>query len=106
MLNVNKFQAYPNRCGKRPADDNRGALRVGIVEDNTDTHSRGLAGHMAAVTHEFNGEARFYIFTATPADSLFPNIPMWVGPYQAYSEEILDLNQESKDYIDALEVIE
>lgn len=84
------YKTYPNRNGKKPADESRGVLRVGIVEENADTTRTGLAGHMAAVTHEADGEVRFYIFTATPEDSMFPNNPLWLGPYMALSEEIVE----------------
>jgi hypothetical protein len=86
------YKTYPNRNGKKPDDESRGALRVGIVEANADTTRTGLAGYVAAVTHEADGEVRFYIFTTTPEDSMFPNNPLWIGPYTALSEEIVEEN--------------
>jgi hypothetical protein len=90
MINE-RYQVYPNRCGKTPTDGNRGALRTGFVEENQEMNALGLAGHFAAVTYEEAGEARFYIFTSTPEDSPYPNIPMWMGPYSAHSEEIVPM---------------
>lgn len=85
------YQSYPNRRGKPRDDDNRGALRVGIVEENEATEAAGLAGYLAAVTHEEHGEVRFYIGRLTPSDSQFPNVWLWVGPYWALSEEIVPM---------------
>lgn len=82
MLNVT-YNAYPNRCGKKRTDDNRGALRVGIVEDNADMQDLGIAGRTAAVTHEAEGYVRFYSLT------MEGNIFVWDGPFEAHSEEIL-----------------
>lgn len=90
-MDKNHYQAYPNRRGKKPEDGNRGALRVGFVEENTEMNARGLAGHFAAVTYEENGEVLFYAFTSTPEDSPFPNNPMWIGPWRAHSEEIVPM---------------
>jgi hypothetical protein len=88
-MNQNRYQVYPNRIGKERESKNRGALRVGYVEDNADMVKRELAGYFAAVTNERNGVVRFYIWTTTPAEALFPNVGLWIGPYTALSEEIV-----------------
>lgn len=88
-MSQNRYQVYPNRLGKAREDDNRGALRVGIVEDNVDMQKRELAGYFAAVTDERNGVVRFYVWTTTPSDALFANTDVWTGPYTALSEEIV-----------------
>ncbi len=93
-MDTNRFQVYPNRVGKPREDDNRGALRVGMVEDNVGTQERELAGYFAAVTHEYKGEVRFYIWTITPDNALFPNVGMWMGPYSGHSEEIIPMDKE------------
>lgn len=71
----------PNRLGKDPEDENRGALRVGVVERNDDTETEGIAGFQAAVTYEEHGDVRFYVW----------QLEMWVGPYWALSEEIVPM---------------
>ncbi len=94
---MERYQVYPNRCGKPREDvedNHRGALRTGFVEENQEMVKRELAGYYAAVTHEDKGAVRFYVFTSTPADSLFPNIPMWVGPFTGLSEEIVPMDEE------------
>jgi hypothetical protein len=85
------YRTYPNQIGHKPGEADRGVVRTGMVEENEDTKDRGLADYFAAVTHEANGEVRFYVFTATPSDSKFPNIPLWKGPYTSLSEEILTI---------------
>lgn len=75
------FQVYPNRRGKPRDDDNRGALRVGIVEENAVTEDAGLAGFLAAVTYEEHGEVWFYVWQTG----------MWIGPHWALSEEIVPM---------------
>jgi hypothetical protein len=87
------YRIYPNRNGHRPSEEQRGVVRVGMVEENADTKRQGVAGHFAAVTHEADGEVRFYVFTATSKESKFPNNPLWMGPYIALSEEIVDDKQ-------------
>ena len=78
------YQSYPKARRGRSLP-----VRMGLVEANEDTEARELAGHFAAVTHEADGLVRFYIYTSTPSDALFPNTPLWIGPYQGLSEEIL-----------------
>lgn len=81
---MSDYQSYPKaRRGQSTP------VRVGVVEENEDMLARELAGHFAAVTHEADGLVRFYIFTSTPMDALFPDAPLWIGPYQGLSEEIL-----------------
>lgn len=92
-MNERSYQVYPNVCGKKPDDENRGALRVGMVEENADMQSRGLSGYMAAVTHEALGRVRFYILSTTSENALFPNVMLWIGPYEANSEEIVPMEQ-------------
>jgi hypothetical protein len=81
---MSAYQTYPKsrRGMSRP-------VRMGRVEANDDTQE--LAGYVAAVTHEEDGWVRFYIYTETPAEALFPRTPLWIGPYQGLSEEIVDL---------------
>src|SRR5689334_8132923 len=80
------YVSYPNWFGKTREDHfNRGALRVGVVEQNEDTESAGIDGYLAAVTHEESGEARFYIWDPEPPSGL------WLGPYWALSEEIVPM---------------
>lgn len=91
-MNVNRCQVYPNWLGKMTGDENRGPIRFGMVEENQAMQRLGAAGNFAAVTREENGEVRFYYFTATPENSLFPNNPLWIGPCQALSEEIVPMD--------------
>lgn len=86
-------QVYPNWLGKMTGDENRGPERTGFVDETQAMIDKELAGHFAAVTHEEHGTARFYIFTCTPESSLFPNVPMWAGPYTANSEEIVTVER-------------
>lgn len=87
------YRIYPNQINHKPGEEARGVLRTGYVEKNEDTKARGLAGYFAAVTHEADGEVRFYVFTATARDHKFPNTPLWMGPYTALSEEILTIGK-------------
>lgn len=75
------LQVYPNWQGKTRGDENRGALRVGVVEENFDTIEKSLAGHVAAVTHEEHGAVRIYVWRSVS----------WVGPFWALSEEIIPM---------------
>lgn len=85
------YQTYPNQIGHKPGGETRGVIRTGMVEENADTKHQGVAGYFAAVTYEAEGEVRFYVFSATPSESRFPNVPSWMGPYTALSEEILTI---------------
>lgn len=81
-----EYLVSPNRCGKGHADEPRGALRIGIVDENEDTEESGLDGLLAAVTHEEDGEVRFYVWEPVQGDVI-----VWVGPHWAHSEEILPM---------------
>lgn len=77
------MNTYPNQLGKmRGTETGKGCLRSGVIEVNDDTEEMGIAGQLAAVTHEEDGMARVYIFL--PGD-----IPVWVGPKTVLSEEVL-----------------
>jgi hypothetical protein len=86
---MDSFRTYPNLVGHRPSDSDRGALRTGIVEENQDTKRIGIAGELAAVTHEQAGEVRFYVFILPDDESDRPGVSRWMGPYMGLSEEIL-----------------
>lgn len=83
-MSESQYKVYPNRLGKPRTNENRGALRVGVVEENPDTEESGLAGYFAAVTHEEKGMIRFYVWSASPE-----NVSLWFGPYRSLSEYIL-----------------
>lgn len=80
------YQAYPNSMR-----GSHGPVRVGRIEDNTETLAAGFSGYVAAVTRESQGRARFYIWTITPDATLFKNNPLWMGPFETLSEYVVPL---------------
>lgn len=81
---------YPNQIGRlRGSEMGKGVLRVGIVERNDDTEELGIAGKMAAVTHEEDGLARVYTWDAVSTlENSFLDCPLWNGPFKILSEEV------------------
>jgi len=84
------YFVYPNFRGcERGLESQRGVLRNGVVDDNTDMQARQIAGLPAYVTQEAKGLVRFYVFMYTDEDAVFPNVPMYYGPFAANSEDII-----------------
>lgn len=88
---IGEYKTYPNMRGHVRGEEGRGALRSGMVMRNDDTIKTGIDGYFAAVTYEQDGWVRCYLYQLTPGESLFPNTPMWIGPYQVLSEEIEEM---------------
>lgn len=89
-MNTTGYQTYPNARGHARGDENRGGLRVGVVTVNKDTERAGTAGYPAMVTHESDGWVKFYTFV--PVE----DIPQWRGPFDGLSEEIEEMNHETR----------